>query len=700
MRIGGKINLLVGLMGIVALIVGGLSLFAISEYGRRMDAFNSAADRAYKGENLNRLITSVVMESRGIYASKTAADTVKFGEGLVKNLGQIDMLLADWQTKLPAHEKSAFVSLLKRAEEFKAFRSETVRLGKEEGPEAANKQGNNEANRNNRKAFQAEIDSIVSQDKAELEEVRNGIGSFGRMLFALIASITVIGVVAGCAIGILIARRSLSGPIIQLTDAMKRLAGGDHNTEVPAVGRPDEIGDMASAVEVFKRNGQEVSRMNAQENGMRAKSDDLQTRMASVLAAAADGDFTCRINKEFGDENLDRFARNVDQLLTTVDDGLRQTGQILKRLAAGDLTETMAGDFRGAFAELQRNVNDAILNLAKTMSEVRHATSSISGNSNELRTAADDLARRTEQQAAALEQTSAALDEITAVVKTSTTRAQEASTMVGEAKDSTAQSATVVREAISAMGRIEQASREISQIINVIDEIAFQTNLLALNAGVEAARAGEAGKGFAVVAQEVRELAQRSANAAKDIKTLITKSGHEVAGGVNLVQKTGEALTEIETRVLSINDHIQSIATAAREQATGLNEVNIAINQMDQVTQKNAAMVEETSAATHKLSHEADTLFSLLSHFKVANATAGQASVAAAGYGTAGRSYAAQPVVRSAPAAPVRNAGPRVADNRTAAKPSPARKMMGNLARALSPASAAPAPSGENWEEF
>ncbi|WP_137129836.1 methyl-accepting chemotaxis protein [Rhizobium sp. FY34] len=699
MKIGGKINLLVGLMGLVALIVGGLSLFAISEYSRRMDAFSNAAERAYKGESLNRLVTAVVMEARGIYASKTAVETEKFGEGLVKNLGQIDKLLAEWQPLVPAAEKVAFEAMLKRAQEFKAFRSETVRLGKEEGPEAANKQGNNEANRNNRKAFQAEIDAIVSQDKVELDEVRTGVGSLGTTLFILIGSITLVGVVAGCAVGILFARRSLSAPIVELTNAMKQLAGGHYNTPVPSVGRPDEIGDMAGAVEVFKRNGLEVNRMNAQESGMRAKSDDLQARMASVLAAAAEGDFTCRVNKEFGEESLDRFARNVDQLLGTVDEGLRRTGDVLKRLAAGDLTETMAGDFRGAFAELQHNVNDAITNLARTMSEVRNATSSISSNSNELRTAADDLSRRTEQQAAALEQTSAALDEITAVVKTSTTRAQEASTMVGEAKDSTAQSATVVREAISAMGRIEQASREISQIINVIDEIAFQTNLLALNAGVEAARAGEAGKGFAVVAQEVRELAQRSANAAKDIKTLITKSGQEVAGGVNLVQKTGEALSEIETRVLAINDHIQSIATASREQATGLNEVNIAINQMDQVTQKNAAMVEETSAATHKLSQEANTLFTLLSHFKVEQSTASYGAVSQASY-AAGGGYASQSAARPSAPAPQRNAGPRVADARTVAKPSPARKMMGNLARALSPSPAVASPSGENWEEF
>jgi methyl-accepting chemotaxis protein len=237
--------------------------------------------------------------------------------------------------------------------------------------------------------------------------------------------------------------------------------------------------------------------------------------------------------------------------------------------------------------------------------------------------------------------------------------------MVTEAKDSAAESASVVRNAIDAMGRIEQASSEIGQITNVIDEIAFQTNLLALNAGVEAARAGDAGKGFAVVAQEVRELAQRAASAAKDIKSLISKSGGEVATGVKLVQATGAALGQIETRVLKINDHIHSIATAAREQATGLGEVSTAVNQMDQVTQRNAAMVEEANAATHKLSAEADNLANLIAYFKVE-----------------------REAVRTV--APAREASRPVA--------SPARRMMGTVARAFGNGSAAVA--RDDWEEF
>ncbi|MCY1664861.1 methyl-accepting chemotaxis protein [Rhizobium sp. SL86] len=687
MRIRGKITVLVGVLSFVALVVGGLSLYAISEYTHRLQILNAAAERAYKGESLNRLVTAVVMDSRGIYAAKDAADTQKFGQGLMKSLDDMDALMASWRPLVEPEQRGAFDAMLARAKDFRAFRTETARLGKEEGPQAANKQGNNEENRNNRKAFQAEIDAVVAADLEKLKTVKAGIEELGQTLFWLIAIITLAGVAAGAIVGTAVARRSLSNPIIDLTNAMKRLAAGDYTTDIPARGRPDEIGDMAAAVEVFKRNGEEVNRMNAQESILRAKSDELQSRMASVMAAAANGDFSSRINKQFDEPGLDHFARDVDQLLEAVDGGLKQTGAILQRLAIGDLTETMAGDFRGAFAQLQQNVNAAITGLRQTMQEVTNATNSINGNSNELRLAADDLSRRTEQQAAALEETSAALDQITAVVKTSTSRAQEAREMVGEAKQSAAQSGVVVRDAIAAMGRIEQASREISQIINVIDEIAFQTNLLALNAGVEAARAGEAGKGFAVVAQEVRELAQRSANAAKDIKALITKSGEEVAGGVQLVQRTGASLNEIETRVLSINDHIHSIAIAAKEQATGLQEVNTAINQMDQVTQRNAAMVEETSAATHKLSQETTTLFSLLSHFKIGEAA------------PAPQAATRQPAA-TAPARPA--TGTRLADSQSAPKASPARRMVGNLAKSLSASGAAVAiaPSGENWEEF
>ncbi|MDA5631809.1 MULTISPECIES: methyl-accepting chemotaxis protein [Rhizobium/Agrobacterium group] len=675
MRIRGRINLLVGLMSLVACTIGGLSIYAVSEFRVRTVAYEKAAERAYKGEALNRLVTAVVMEARGVYAAPDITKAAPFADGIVKNLDAMEKLIGTWTPLVPAEQKAAFDNLASRFKEFKAFRLETARLAREASPQAANLQGNNDANRANRKAYQAEIDAVVKNDIDELEAVEAGIDGFVTTTFWLVIIVTGSGILAGAAFGLYIGTRQLSAPIRSVSEVMNAVADGNLDADVPYLGRNDEIGEMAAAVEVFKKNGLEMRRMNAQETAMRAKSDDLQAGMAIVVDAAAGGDFSRRINKDYGDENLNRFAATINALLTGVDNGVSETSRVIEGLARGDLTEKMDGEFRGVFAELQANVNETLSKLRETMHEVRSSTEGISGNANELRSAADDLSKRTEQQAAALEETSAALDEITAVVRNSTDRAQEASTMVAETKQKTEESANVVRDAVSAMDRIEHASREISQIINVIDEIAFQTNLLALNAGVEAARAGEAGKGFAVVAQEVRELAQRSATAAKDIKALITKSGQEVGRGVSLVQKTGSALNEIETRVLAINDHIHSIATAAREQSTGLHEVNTAINQMDQVTQRNAAMVEETSAATHKLSNEAGHLVTLVSRFKVG---------------------AEDAPLRTRIEQPMR---PVAVSGRAAAVASPARKLMNSVSRALN-AQPAAAPAHGDWQEF
>jgi methyl-accepting chemotaxis protein len=675
LRIRGRINLLVGLMSLVACTIGGLSIYAVSEFRVRTVAYEKAAERAYKGEALNRLVTAVVMEARGVYAAPDITKAAPFADGIVKNLDAMEKLIGTWTPLVPAEQKAAFDNLSSRFKEFKAFRLETARLAREASPQAANLQGNNDANRANRKAYQADIDAVVQNDIAELEAVKAGIDGFVTTTFWLVIIVTGSGILAGAAFGLYIGARQLSAPIRRVSEVMNAVADGNLDADVPYLGQNDEIGEMAAAVEVFKKNGREVRRMNAQETAMRAKSDDLQAGMAIVVDAAAGGDFSRRINKDYGDENLNRFAATINALLTGVDNGVSETSRVIEGLARGDLTEKMDGEFRGVFAELQANVNETLSKLRETMHEVRSSTEGISGNANELRSAADDLSKRTEQQAAALEETSAALDEITAVVRNSTDRAQEASTMVAETKQKTEESANVVRDAVSAMDRIEHASREISQIINVIDEIAFQTNLLALNAGVEAARAGEAGKGFAVVAQEVRELAQRSATAAKDIKALITKSGQEVGRGVSLVQKTGSALNEIETRVLAINDHIHSIATAAREQSTGLHEVNTAINQMDQVTQRNAAMVEETSAATHKLSNEAGHLVTLVSRFKVG---------------------AEDAPLRTRIEQPMR---PVAVSGRAAAVASPARKLMNSVSRALN-AQPAAAPAHGDWQEF
>jgi methyl-accepting chemotaxis protein len=428
-------------------------------------------------------------------------------------------------------------------------------------------------------------------------------------------------IVFGVVVSLLVARRGISAPVRSLTAAMSRLAEGNLDSTGTDAGRKDEIGEMARAVEVFRRNALAMRDMKAQEAALHALSSDLQSSISAVVAAAVAGDFTGRIGKDYQNEDLNRFAGSVNELVDSIDNAVAEVRRVIAALADADLSQNMEGQFHGAFAELQQNVNTTMVTLRLTMQNVRGAASTIKESSAELSSAANDLSKRTEQQAAALEETAAALDEITATVRASSSRANEARDMVRETKESAGKSGEIVRSAVSAMSRIEGSSSRISQIIGVIDEIAFQTNLLALNAGVEAARAGEAGRGFAVVAQEVRELAQRSANAAKEIKTLISASASEVEGGVSLVRATGDALLEIENLVLRVNDHVDSIATAAREQATALAEINTSVNHMDQMTQKNAAMVEETTAASETLAEESRQLQTLLARFKLEEAS-------------------------------------------------------------------------------
>jgi len=294
---------------------------------------------------------------------------------------------------------------------------------------------------------------------------------------------------------------------------------------------------------------------------------------------------------------------------------VRTLAETLSRLSEGDLTARIEGDRTGTHKTVQEDYNSAIDSLRSTLDDVLHSVRSIRTGSDEIAGASDDLSRRTEQQAASLEQTAAALDQITATVQRSSAGAQQAASVATSTRSEAEQSGLVVREAVAAMGEIQQSSNEIGQIIGVIDEIAFQTNLLALNAGVEAARAGDAGRGFAVVAQEVRALAQRSAEAAKEIKTLISSSTTQVAKGVKLVDDTGIALSSISSRIAEMDALITEIAGSAREQSTALAEVNAAINQMDQVTQQNAAMVEEATAAASSLKSETSQLAGLVQRF-------------------------------------------------------------------------------------
>ncbi|ADM08535.1 methyl-accepting chemotaxis protein McpD [Parvularcula bermudensis HTCC2503] len=339
-------------------------------------------------------------------------------------------------------------------------------------------------------------------------------------------------------------------------------------------------------------------------------------KVERVVKYARDITETLTRNKEQA-AKLER-ASNEQQLVVS------ELTSALSRLSGGDLTAQITADFPGQYEGLKSDYNQAVDRLHQAFCDILENTQSITSGVSELSQASTDLSGRTENQAASLEQTAAALNQATQSVADTAKTAKQANKIVSETRAEATESGNIVREAIGKMGEIENSSKEISQIIGVIDEIAFQTNLLALNAGVEAARAGDAGRGFAVVASEVRALAQRSSDAAKEIKDLISTSGRHVTSGVELVGKAGSALGDIVTRVAEVSEMVASINGAAQEQSTGLSEVNAAVNDMDQVTQQNAAMVEESNAACHSLQTQIERLRSMMLRFKTRGATASQ----------------------------------------------------------------------------
>jgi methyl-accepting chemotaxis protein len=389
---------------------------------------------------------------------------------------------------------------------------------------------------------------------------------------------------------------SIAKPVSRMTGVMRRIADHDYAVEVPYGNRRDEIGDMAKALAVFRAAGIEKQRLEGETEEARRTIDLERSARESETV-----------------ENQRASQQAVDLI-----------GQGLHRLAEGDLVQRLDTRLSKDADRLRLDFNLSIEKLQQTMLGIRKAADAIRTGIGEITSASDDLSRRSEHHAASLEETAAALNHITDTVRQTAEGATHARVVVANTRNDALDSAEIVRQAIDAMAEIEKSSREIGSIIGVIDEIAFQTNLLALNAGVEAARAGEAGRGFAVVASEVRSLAQRSAEAAKEIKELIANSTAQVDSGVKLVAGTGEALDKIVAQVNDINGVVDEIAAKATEQANSLREVNVAVGQMDQVTQQNAAMVEETTAASHNLSRESDELVRLVGQFTVAGGESGR----------------------------------------------------------------------------
>ena len=433
--------------------------------------------------------------------------------------------------------------------------------------------------------------SVLSDTKARTADL--GEQTSQTIMVTLIASGG--GVLLGLLGAIWMASRTITGPMDKLKSAMQSLATGQFSTEVEGQERQDEIGEMARTVLIFKQNGLEMQRLEAEGEQSRSSAD--ATRLQTERERAANA------------QEQQRLADEQREVMALLAGGL-------DLLSKGDLTCRIDAEVAVAYRKLRDDFNTAVARLSETVTTIQATSADVGNSAREINMGADDLSKRTEEQASSLEQTAATTEELAASVKASASASRQAVSLAREAMTVAEKGGSIVTDAIEAMSRIETASQKIADIIRVIDDIAFQTNLLALNAAVEAARAGDAGKGFAVVASEVRTLAQRSGDAAKDISGLIGESGREVEQGVALVRSAGEALTQIVEASRKVSSTVTDISSASAEQANGIDEMSQTVAHMDEMTQQNAALAEESAASATSLMSQIQTLNALVATFR------------------------------------------------------------------------------------
>lgn len=466
--------------------------------------------------------------------------------------------------------------------------------------------------------FQAEEAELMALRKAESDQT-TGWAEFTIWSSAGVGA--VIALVLAWLIG-----STIATPVTKMTQAMRRLANRELDVDIPGRGRRDEIGDMAGAVQIFKENAQTADKLQAEKAAQvetdakalaeqRKRDDDLGAEIVALVEKVTSGDLSQRLSTEGKDGIFAEVCSQINQLVDGLDAVLLDVGEKMQALANGDLSQRIHADYRGAFGELKENVNRTANQLNEIVSDIQLASGKVEGAAAEINGGTEDLSRRTEQAASNLEETAASTEQMSATVKQNADNAENANQFADTANQSALKGGEVVKQAVGAMSKIEESAKKITDIIGVIDEIAFQTNLLALNASVEAARAGEAGKGFAVVAQEVRQLAQRSAQAATDIKSLIQDSNGQVKDGVQLVNQAGEALSEIVGSIGKVAKIVEEISIASQQQTSGVQEINSSVTSLDEMTQQNSALVEESTAAARSLTDEAGKLAELTAFF-------------------------------------------------------------------------------------
>ncbi len=640
-------NLKLRSKALIPLVVMAIVVLAMVAFGAmKLSAISDAASeiiekRDYAVTRMIRASRTVLQTPYSVFETFVYDSDSPMGkvadEGFTKAITQTDQLLDSAATLIP--DKSTEIGQLKSRFDALAEKAKTpFKIGQdapalEQGDKLKPAELNQMAGGARLLAevdagMQHLIDDMVTFNNGLLEEnAKSAVDLRSESSTALI-TMSIAGLVSTLVAGAFsmwLTSSKIARPLARLADRMGSLARGELSSEVEGRERLDEVGTMAKAVEVFKQNALRLAASEAEQRRLTGLTDE-EKRQAEAKRAQA--------------------AMEQAQVV-------RSLAQGMEHLSNGNLVFRLTDRLAAEYEQLRSDFNGAMEKLQDTMTIVASSASAIRSGTGEISHASDDLSKRTEQQAASLEETAAALDEITATVRKTAEGSKHARDVVGQAKQSAEHSGSVVKQAVAAMGGIEKSSAQIGNIIGVIDEIAFQTNLLALNAGVEAARAGDAGRGFAVVASEVRALAQRSADAAKEIKTLISASSHQVNLGVDLVGQTGKALDKIALQVAEITTTVADIAASAQEQATALNEVNTAINQMDQVTQQNAAMVEESTAASHALSQETEELSRLISRFDVGHVQQASALGRSAPSGASLSKIAA----RQKPAAAMRTTG-------------------------------------------
>jgi methyl-accepting chemotaxis protein len=471
-------------------------------------------------------------------------------------------------------------------------------------------------------------DAKAIRESAEADE--STIGKEMTAMMEMSSDLMLIVGLAGLVIGGVLAwlvGSAIARPIVRMTDAMTKLAGGDLEAAIPALEKRDEIGAMAKAVQVFKNNGIEKQRLEAtakEEQDRQRKAEEDQRRIeqaagdeiAKLVTAAAAGDLTQRIDTAAKTGFFKALGEGMNKLVDAVASAVGEVVTVMSSMAQGDLSKRISGDYQGEFLKLKTDANTTAEKLAEIVGQTVEGMANIKASTTEIATGATDLSSRTEEQVASLEEIAASIRQLNSTVQQSAENAGQASQLAMAARTSAEGGGEVAGAAVKAMGEIEQSSQKISDIVGMIDEIAFQTNLLALNAAVEAARAGEAGRGFAVVAGEVRALAQRSSQASKEIKALITNSNSQVKQGVELVNKAGNTLGEIVTSVKRVSDIVAEIAAANKEQSASVGEVQEAIGQIEQATQQNAALVEETTAALGSADNQVQAVTDVIGFFK------------------------------------------------------------------------------------